>query len=124
MISMMMMIIVMNYLFDYYCLLCCFLWCTLCSLSLLLVLLFLHFPPSLLLFLHNSHLFMFFFRLCEQLVGHLSHSWKKKTSVIAAQQELNLLEHSVISVSNKMGLKTEDNWEGVGADYGFVSGSV
>lgn len=62
--------------------------------------------------------------LCKQLVGHFSHSWKKKTTLSEAQQELKLPEHSLITVSNTMGLKAEDYWEGVGAEQGLVSGSV
>ncbi|XP_049450866.1 zinc finger BED domain-containing protein 4-like [Epinephelus fuscoguttatus] len=35
--------------------------------------------------------------VCKQLVGVFSHSWKKKSALKKAQQELNLPEHSLIT---------------------------
>ncbi|XP_061918596.1 E3 SUMO-protein ligase ZBED1-like [Entelurus aequoreus] len=35
--------------------------------------------------------------LCKQLVGHFSHSWKKKAALKKAQQELKIPEHSLIT---------------------------
>lgn len=35
--------------------------------------------------------------LCKKLVGHFSHSWKKKAALIEAQRELKLPEHSLIT---------------------------
>ena len=60
----------------------------------------------------------------QQMVGVFSHSWKQKTALKKAQQELNLPEHSLIRVSSKMGLKAKNDWQGVGAEQGVVSGSV
>ncbi|XP_051806757.1 zinc finger BED domain-containing protein 4-like isoform X4 [Acanthochromis polyacanthus] len=36
-------------------------------------------------------------KLCKELVGHFSHSWKKKTKLTDAQKELNLPEHTLIT---------------------------
>ncbi len=63
--------------------------------------------------------------LCKQIVGVFSHSWKKKTALKKAQQELNLPEHSLITeCPTRLGLKAKNDWEGVGAEQGVVSGSV
>uniref|UniRef100_A0A669C519 HAT C-terminal dimerisation domain-containing protein n=1 Tax=Oreochromis niloticus TaxID=8128 RepID=A0A669C519_ORENI len=35
--------------------------------------------------------------LCKKLVGHFSHSWKKKAALTEAQKELKLPEHSLIT---------------------------
>ncbi|XP_038163162.1 E3 SUMO-protein ligase ZBED1-like [Cyprinodon tularosa] len=35
--------------------------------------------------------------LCKKLVGHFSHSWKKKAAMAEAQRELKLPEHSLIT---------------------------
>ena len=35
--------------------------------------------------------------MCKKLVGHFSHSWKKKEALKKAQRELNLPEHSLIT---------------------------
>ncbi|XP_076832817.1 E3 SUMO-protein ligase ZBED1-like [Brachyhypopomus gauderio] len=35
--------------------------------------------------------------LCKKLVGHFSHSWKKKAAMTEAQRELKLPEHSLIT---------------------------
>ncbi|KAJ8342807.1 hypothetical protein SKAU_G00327350 [Synaphobranchus kaupii] len=35
--------------------------------------------------------------LCKKLVGHFSHSWKKKAAMTEAQRELNLPEHALIT---------------------------
>ncbi len=32
--------------------------------------------------------------LCKKLVGHFSHSWKKKVALTEAQEELQLPEHA------------------------------
>ncbi|XP_078023596.1 E3 SUMO-protein ligase ZBED1-like, partial [Epinephelus lanceolatus] len=36
-------------------------------------------------------------RLCKKVVGHFSHSWKKKAAMTEAQRELKLPEHSLIT---------------------------
>ncbi len=35
--------------------------------------------------------------LCKKLVGHFSHSWKKKAAMTEAQRELKLPEHTLIT---------------------------
>lgn len=35
--------------------------------------------------------------LCKKLVGHFSHSWKQRMALKEAQQEHNVLEHSLIT---------------------------
>lgn len=35
--------------------------------------------------------------LCRKLVGHFSHSWKKKAAITEAQRELKLPEHALIT---------------------------
>lgn len=35
--------------------------------------------------------------LCRKLVGHFSHSWKKKAALTEAQRELKLPEHNCIT---------------------------
>lgn len=35
--------------------------------------------------------------LCKELVGHFSHSWKKKSKLMDAQKELKLPEHSLVT---------------------------
>jgi len=35
--------------------------------------------------------------LCKKLVGHFSHSWKKKAALTEAQEELKLPKHALIT---------------------------
>lgn len=54
------------------------------------------------------------------MVGVSSHSWKKKTALKKAQQELNLPEHSLIRISNKIGFKEKKYWEDVGIEQSVL----
>lgn len=45
-----------------------------------------------------------YLRLCKKLVSSFSYSWKRKREFLAAQKEMKLPEHSLKTVSNKVGI--------------------
>ncbi|KAK0138953.1 hypothetical protein N1851_024513 [Merluccius polli] len=60
----------------------------------------------------------------DSRVNRATDLWKKKAALNEAPQEFNLPEHSLITVSNKMVFKAKDDWVGVGAEQGLVSGHI